>query len=77
MSTEVDLIDIVARLARLEAEQRHLDLQQMTLVSKMDTLLDRFTRYEAKWGGVVMVLSAIIALLVALKAQILGYFSGR
>lgn len=77
MSHEIDLIDIVERLTRLEAENASLEASQLMMMSKLDTLLERFNRYEAKWGGIFMVLSALLGLFLAFKTEILGVFRGR
>jgi hypothetical protein len=77
MSHEIDLIDIVERLTRLEAENASLEASQLIMMSKLDTLLERFIRYEAKWGGIFMVLSALLGLFLAFKTEILGVFRGR
>jgi tetrahydromethanopterin S-methyltransferase subunit B len=69
--------EIAERIARLEAREEHISKSQDETNEKLDTLIGRFTRYEAKWGGIVMVLSAVLGLVLALKSEILRYFNAR
>ena len=62
--------DLAARLTRLEEREKIVSEQQKATNEKLDTLIERFTRYEAKWGGIVMVLSAILGLVLALKSEL-------
>lgn len=62
--------EIAARLARLEEREKAVSEQQKATNAKLDTLIERFARYEAKWGGIVMVLSAILGLALALKSEL-------
>lgn len=62
--------DIADRLARLEAREEIISRQQDDTIRKLDTLIERFARYEAKWGGIVMVLSALLGLLLAVKTEV-------
>lgn len=69
--------EIAERLGRLEAREETVSAQQGEMIKKLDALNERFARYEAKWGGIVMVLSAILGLALALKSEILGIFDVR
>lgn len=62
--------EIAERIGRLEAREETISKQQDETNKKLDTLIERFARYEAKWGGIVMVLSALLGLLLALKSEI-------
>lgn len=62
--------EIAERLARLESREETISAQQVETNKRLDTLIDRFARYEAKWGGIVMVLSAILGLVLALKSEL-------
>jgi hypothetical protein len=77
MSTEVNLIDVIERLVRLEAEYSRLEGSQVAITIKLDAIIDKFTRYEARWGGIFMVVSALIGLLAAFHSAVLGYFRAR
>lgn len=77
MSQDTDLMDIVQRVARLESEYEIMSKQHSGLTTRLDVLIRRFDRYEAKWGGVLMVLSALAALVLAFKAEIMRFLGGR
>jgi hypothetical protein len=77
------MIAIIERLAKLEADTASLFRKQVDarderaqIAAKLDILILRFTRYEAKWGGIMMVVSALLALSIALKNEILRLFRG-
>lgn len=74
---EIDMIEIIERLTKLETEQKTLAHQHASISTKLDLLITRFTRYEAKWGGVVMVMSALAALVLAFKSELLKWMGGR
>lgn len=68
---------IEGRLARLETLAKTADQERHKMSEKLDNLDARFTRYEARWGGVMMVVSALFALTAVLKDEIVRWFSGR
>lgn len=74
--SKVTLDNVAQRLSRLEGEVHDRNETQREMVKKLDSLAERFTRYEAKWGGIVMVLSAVVGLLLAFKTEILRVFRG-
>jgi hypothetical protein len=76
-SQEIDMIEMLERLTRLETEYKTLEHQHGSIQTKLDILITRFNKYEAKWGGVVMVVSAIVAILIALKTELLKWLAGR
>lgn len=43
---------------------------------KVTTLVDKFTRWEAKLGGILFVGTAMWAFVVLMKEQIFGFFKG-
>jgi hypothetical protein len=69
--------EVVERLARLETEGISNEKRLGSMEKKLDTVIERFTRYEAKWGGIFMVLSAILGLLTTFHSSIQKFFSGR
>lgn len=77
MTQEIDMVELVERVVKLEEQQKVLHSQNTSIQTKLDLLITRFTKYEAKWGGVLMVLSAIGALALALKGEILKAFGLR
>ncbi len=64
------------RLVRLETEGNARQDKLESMEIKLDSLIDRFTRYEAKWGGIVMIMSAVLGLLLAFKNEIKERFFG-
>lgn len=72
-------LDVIERLVRLESE--HLQVLSLlkesaeTANARWDTLADvntRLTRYETRWGMIVMLVTAIGAALGLFKDWILG-----
>lgn len=76
-TNEIDMIEVIERLARLETEFKTLEGQHSGITTKLDLMISRFDRYEAKWGGVVMVATAIGAIVLALKTELLKWIAGR
>lgn len=74
---EIDMIGLLERLTRLETEHKALEHQHQSIQTKLDMLLTRFNKYEAKWGGVLMVASALGAVLLAFKAEVLRWVTGK
>lgn len=76
-SREIDMIEVIERLTKLETEQKTLAHQHSAITTKLDIMITRFDKYEAKWGGVVMVATALGAIVLALKAELLKWIGGR
>ena len=84
MSAETELFERIATLeARLEAaEKQHVASQAQFALEReaqnraINELLQKFARYEGKWGGIVMVVSAIGAMLALFKAEIVRRWFG-
>ena len=74
---EIDMIEMLERLTRLETEYKTLEHQHQSIQKKLDTLITRFDKYEAKWGGVLMVVSAVGAVVIAFKAELLKWVAGK
>jgi hypothetical protein len=74
---EIDMIEVIERLARLETEFKTLEHQHGGIQTKLDIMITRFDKYEAKWGGVLMVGSALFAIFLALKTELLKWLGGR
>lgn len=74
---EIDMIEVIERLARLETEFKTLEHQHGSIQTKLDVMITRFDKYEAKWGGVVMVATALGAIVLALKTELLKWLGGR
>lgn len=72
--SKVTLESVAHRLSRLEGEVHERNESQKEMIKKLDALAERFARYEAKWGGIVMVLSAMVGLALALKTEIKRLF---
>lgn len=62
------------RIAVLEAQMRNVVTDQHEIKEGIADMRERFTRYEAKWGGVLMVLTAIGSLLLTFKDTFLAKF---
>jgi hypothetical protein len=67
--------NIEKRLAHLEAMDEVRGKKQDEVINKLDTLTTRFDRYEAKWGGVMMIVSALVAIVMVLKDEVKRLFS--
>ena len=73
-------IDVIERLTRLESE--HLQLlkvmegtdDQPGLVSTLRDVNSRLTKYETRWGMLVMLITAVAAALTLFKDWILERF---
>ena len=73
-------LDVIERLTRLESE--HLQLlkvmegtdDQPGLVSTLRDVNTRLTKYETRWGMIVMLITAVGSALVLLKDWILERF---
>lgn len=70
-----ELSAIRERLAKLETREQTLSGNQKEIMAKLDSLILRFDRYEAKWGTLFMIFSAISALVLAFKREIMGFFN--
>jgi len=77
VNSEIDIASLLERVAKIETETRNLESQLTTMVIKLDVMIDRFTRYEAKWGGVLMVVSALVGIFATFHATIQKFFSER
>lgn len=77
VNSEIDIASLLERVAKIETETRNLESQLTTMVIKLDVMIDRFTRYEAKWGGVLMVVSALVGIFATFHTTIQKFFSER
>lgn len=73
--TDVNVVELVQRIAKLEAGHAHLAAQSEAVTDRLDKLLTRFDKYEAKWGGVLMVVSALSAIGLAFKGEVMRWLS--
>lgn len=76
-NSEIDVAGLLERVAKIETETRNLESQLTAMVAKLDVMIDRFTRYEAKWGGVLMVVSALVGIFATFHTAIQRFFSER
>jgi hypothetical protein len=73
MASDDHDLDVVERLARIEAEHAHIIKllegtdDQPGLASTLRDVNSRLTKYETRWGMVVMVISAVAAALTLFK----------
>lgn len=74
---EIDMLELLERVTRIETEHKVLEHQHASIQKKLDTLITRFDKYEAKWGGVLMVVSAVGAIILAFKAEVIKWLTGR
>ena len=74
---DIDVIDMLERLARLETAHKALEHQHGSIQTKLDMMITRFDKYEAKWGGVLMVASALGAVFLAFKTEVIRWLTGR
>jgi hypothetical protein len=74
---EIDMIEMLERLTRLETEHKALEHQHQSIQKKLDMLITRFDKYEAKWGGVLMVVSAVGAVVIAFKSELIKWLAGK
>ena len=77
MKNEDLKVAIERRLTKLETKDDIRGRKQDEIIKELHTLTTRFDRYEAKWGGVLMVFSALIAIVTVAKDAIMGWFNGR
>lgn len=78
------MMEVVERIAKLEAQQEALERRheeesrrQSHAIGELERFMQRFERYEAKWGGVIMVVTAIVAFLTLIKTEVLAWLRGR
>lgn len=88
MTTQLDEVDDFITEMRVLMAVRERLLQEMKddvkeierrvdkSDEKLEKLMDKITRWEARVGGILFIGSAIWAFIVLLKEQIFGFFKG-
>lgn len=72
-----DIADSLKDMQRTaEAKLREMEGKQAKTDEKLQGLLDKITRWEAKVGAVIFLGSCVWVFLLALKEQILAFFKG-